>query len=90
MIVKEIVQGPTLAVAVSAASQLGVKSPHLFALRLLRHSDPAVRAPACDCVRAGPEIVAALGDLLDDRDRGSRSPPPALSGEWGERRRAIR
>jgi hypothetical protein len=69
MIVKEIVQGPTLAVAVSAASQLGAKFPHLFALRLLRHSDPAVCAPACDCVRAGPEIVAALGDLLDDRDR---------------------
>ena len=69
MIVKEIVQGPTLAVAVSAASQLGVKFPHLFALRLLRHSDPAVRAPACDCVRAGPEIVAALSDLLDDGDR---------------------
>lgn len=69
MIVKEIVQGPTLVVAARAASQLGVKFPHPLALRLLRHPDPAVRAPACDCVRAGPEIVAALVDLLVDRDR---------------------
>jgi len=68
MVVKEIVQGPTLAVAVVAASRLCVKFPSAFALRLLRHSDPAVRAPACDCVRAGPEIVT-LVDLLGDRDR---------------------
>src|ERR1700677_3153801 len=34
----------------------------------MRHSDPAVRASACACVRAGPEIVAALIDLIVDRD----------------------
>ena len=68
MIVKGIVQGPTLVVAVTAASQLGGIFPSAFALQLLRHSDPTVRASACACVRAGPEIVAALIDLLVDRD----------------------
>jgi HEAT repeats len=68
MIAKGIVQGPTLVVAVTAASQLGGKIPSAFALQLLRHSDPAVRASACLCVRAGPEIVAALIELLVDRD----------------------
>src|ERR1700677_3221273 len=68
MIVKGIVQGPTLVVAVTAASQLGGKFPSAFSLQLLRHSDPAVRASACACVRAGAEIVAALIELLADRD----------------------
>jgi hypothetical protein len=68
MIVKGVVQGPTLVVAVTAASQLDAKFPSAFALRLLRNSDPALRASACDCVRAGAEIVAALIELLADRD----------------------
>jgi hypothetical protein len=68
MIVKGIVQGPTLGVAVTAASQLGVKLPSAPALQLLRSSDPAMRASACACVRPGPEIVAALIELLVDRD----------------------
>ena len=47
MIVKGIVQGPTLVVAMTAASQLGAKFPSASALQLLRHSDPTVRASAC-------------------------------------------
>jgi hypothetical protein len=69
IIVEEIVQGPTLVVALSAASQLGVKFPAAVGLRLLGHFDPSVRAAACACVRAGPETVAALVGLLVDRDR---------------------
>ena len=69
MIVKGIVQGPTLAVASIAASQLGVVFPPEFALPLLRHSNPSIRASACGCVRPGREIVMALIDLLDDLDR---------------------
>ena len=68
MIVKRIVEGPTLVVAVTAASQLGAKFPSAFAPQLLRHSDPSVRASACACVRTGAENVAALIDLLADHD----------------------
>jgi HEAT repeat protein len=68
MIAKGIVQGPTLAVAATAASQLGIIFPPDVALPLLRHSDPSVRASACACVRAGRDIVVALIELLDDRD----------------------
>jgi hypothetical protein len=53
MIIKGVVQGPTLAVAASAASQLGAIFPPDVALLLLRHSNPSVRASACVCVRAG-------------------------------------
>ena len=68
MIAKGIVQGPTLAVAVTAASQLGVIFPPGVALMLLRHSIPSVRASACSCVRAGRDIAATLVDLLRDLD----------------------
>ncbi len=69
MIAKGIVQGPTLAVAATAASQLGVMFPPDVTLMLLRHSDPSVRASACGCVRAGRDIVVKLIELLGDRDR---------------------
>jgi HEAT repeats len=69
MIAKGVVQGPTLAVAAAAASQLGVIFPPDVALTLLRHWNPSVRASACDCVRVRPDIVAMLTELLLDRDR---------------------
>ena len=68
MIARGIVQGPTLAVAASAALQLGVVFPPDVALMLLRHSNPSVRAPACGCVRAAPATVATLVELLGDLD----------------------
>ena len=64
LMAKGIVQGPTLAVAATAASELGVIFPPDVALMLLRHSNPAVRATACGCVRAGRDIVATLIELL--------------------------
>ncbi|RBP16180.1 HEAT repeat protein [Roseiarcus fermentans] len=67
-IAKRVVQGPTLAVAASVAAQLGVVFPADVALALLRHPDPAVRAPACACVRAGLEVVATLIAMMDDPD----------------------
>jgi hypothetical protein len=69
MVVKAIVQGPTLAAAVAAASRLGVAFAAAAATRLLRHPDPSVRAAACACARAGPEVVTVLTELLLDRDR---------------------
>ncbi|MBV8068989.1 MAG: HEAT repeat domain-containing protein, partial [Acidobacteriaceae bacterium] len=68
LIVKRIIQGPTLVVAMNVASQLGVIFPTDFARALLRDSNPLVRAPACACVRAGYEVVATLIAMLDDPD----------------------
>ncbi|MGO9741689.1 MAG: HEAT repeat domain-containing protein [Roseiarcus sp.] len=68
LIVKRIVQGPTLLTAVTAASQLGVVLPNDAALRLLRDKDPSVRAAACGCVRAGHEIIAELVSMMGDPD----------------------
>ncbi len=64
LIAKGVVQGPTLAVAVTAASQLGVIFPPDIAMLLLRHSNPSVRASACACVRPGRDIVTTLIELL--------------------------
>jgi hypothetical protein len=83
MIGKGIVQGPTLAAAATVASQLGVIFPTDIALRLLRHSNPLVRAPACFCVRAGHEVVAALIELLGDLDREVSTAAACSLGRMG-------
>ena len=67
-IAKRIVQGPTLVVAATVAAQLGVVFPADIGLALLRDSNPSVRALACACVRAGPEVVATLIAMLDESD----------------------
>lgn len=69
LIARQVVQGPTLAAAATAASRLGVIISPEHAPALLRHADPSVRATACACVRAAPEVLAALIELLDDLDR---------------------
>lgn len=83
MIIKGVVQGPTLAVAASAASQLGAIFPPDVALLLLRHSNPSVRASACVCVRAGRDIVAALIELLNDLDREVSTAAACALGRMG-------
>lgn len=83
MIVKEIVQGPTLAVAATVASRLGVIFPTDIALALLRHSNPLVRAPACSCARPAYEIVATLIELLGDLDREVATAAACALGRMG-------
>ena len=83
MIARGIVQGPTLAVAAAAASRLGMIFPPDVALTLLRHSIPSVRASACDCVRVRPDIVAALTELLGDRDREVSTAAACALGRMG-------
>ena len=68
LIVRRIVQGPTLANAITVASQLRVIFPIEAALALLQHSDPSVRTPTCACVRSGYEVVTILIAMLDDTD----------------------
>lgn len=83
LIAKGIVQGPTLAVAATAASELGVIFPPDVALMLLRHSNPAVRASACGCVRAGRDIVATLIELLGDLDSEVSNAAACALGRMG-------
>jgi HEAT repeats len=63
------VQGPTLAIAVTAAARLRSQLPAEVAAVLLRHADPAIRGDACRLARPGPEVTATLVDLLGDLNR---------------------
>ena len=83
LIAKGIVQGPTLAVAATAASELGATFPPDVALMLLRHSNPAVRASGCDCVRAGRDIVATLIELQCDLDSEVSTAAACALGRMG-------
>ena len=56
---QDVVQGPTLAIAVAAAARLGVILPEEKAASLLRHADPAVRSDACRCAPARPAAIAS-------------------------------
>jgi hypothetical protein len=68
MIERAVVLGPTLSVAVRVAAQLGATLSASTLRSLLRHSDPTVRAGACRCARAFPEVISLLVGLLDDLD----------------------
>lgn len=66
LIVRAVVQGPTLNVAVNAAARIGSALPADVLGSLLRHPDPDVRAGVCACVRRRPELISVMIDLLDD------------------------
>lgn len=66
IIVRQWVQGPTLATAVAVAARLAAPLPAASVLALLRHADPAVRADACRLARGGPDVIATLLDLMGD------------------------
>jgi len=53
-----VILGPGLKVAVGAAAQLKSNLPPAVLSALLRHDDPSIRAAACCCTRAIPEIVS--------------------------------
>ena len=69
LIERAVVQEPTLPVAVSAAARLGSTLSPDALRRLLRHAEPSIRAAACRCARALPDLILILIDLLDDLDR---------------------
>jgi hypothetical protein len=66
LLVRNVISGPGLKVAVGAAAQLKSILPPAAQSALLRHDDPSIRADACRCARAIPEVVSVLIDLLED------------------------
>ena len=66
IIADAIVQGPGLSDALTAAARLGCRLPGASLPDWLRHTDPAIRAAACRCVRPRQNVEALLIDLLDD------------------------
>jgi HEAT repeats len=66
LITDRIVQGPTLAVALSTAARLGAPLPASRLTELLRDADPSIRAGACRCVRSAAPHLGVLCELLDD------------------------
>jgi hypothetical protein len=62
LIVRGVVQGPTLNLAVSTATQIGSALPADVLRSLLRHPDPGIRASVCGCARR-PELISVMIDL---------------------------
>ena len=75
LIVRGIVRGPALNLAVSMAARIGSTLPADVLQSLLRHPDPGIRASVCGCARRRPET-----HLRDDRS--FRRPEPRR-GEIG-------
>jgi hypothetical protein len=78
-----VVQGPTLQIAVSAAARLGTTLSSDVLPRLLRDVEPSIRADACRCTRALPELILILIDLLDDLDRRVATAAALALGRMG-------
>jgi hypothetical protein len=70
LIVRGVVQGPTLNLAVSAAARIGSALPADVLRSLLQHPDPGIRASVCGCARRRPELISVMIDLLDDLNQG--------------------
>lgn len=68
LIVKGVVEGPTLRSAAAAAIGLGVPLPADILLGWFRADEPVLRAAACRLVRPWPDPVPLLLDRLDDLD----------------------
>ena len=83
MIERAVVQGPTLQIAVSAAARLGSTLSSNVLPRLLRDVEPSIRADACRCARASPELILILIDLLDDLDRRVATAAALALGRMG-------
>lgn len=83
LLVNQVVQGPTLVIALRAAAKLGSAIPHLRLASLLRDADPAVRAAACRCVRSAGSHLALLTELLDDLNREVAIAAAIALGQFG-------
>jgi hypothetical protein len=79
LIVRGVVQGPALNLAVSTAARIGSTLPADVLQSLLRHPDPGIRASVCGCAHRRPELISVMIDLLKDLNQGvARSAAYAL------------
>jgi hypothetical protein len=83
LIVRGVVQGPALNLAVSTAARIGSTLPANVLCSLLRHPDPDIRASACGCARRRPELISAMIDLLDDLNQGVARSAACALGQIG-------
>src|SRR5271170_191882 len=83
LIVRAVVQGPTLNLAVSTAAQIGSALPADVLRSLLRHPDPGIRASVCGCARRRPEFISVMIDLLDDLNQGVARSAACALGQIG-------
>jgi HEAT repeat protein len=83
LIVRGVVQGPTLNLAVSTAARIGSALPTDVLRSLLRHPDPAIRAGVCGCARRRPELISVMIDLLDDLNQGVARSAACALGQIG-------
>jgi hypothetical protein len=83
IIVDDVVQGPGLASAISAAAELRAILPAETVAVLLRHDEPAIRADACRCAPPQPRIISLLVDLLDDLHGAVASAAACALGHMG-------
>jgi HEAT repeats len=83
LIVRGVVQGPTLGLAVTVAAQLHATLPVDVLRSLLRHADPDIRANACRCACRRPELIAVMIDLLDDLNHAVARSAACALGQMG-------
>jgi len=83
LIVRGVVQGPALNLAVSTAAQIGSALPADVLRSLLRHPDPGIRASVCGCARRRPELISVMIDLLDDLNQGVARSAACALGQIG-------
>ncbi|MEO8714787.1 MAG: HEAT repeat domain-containing protein [Acetobacteraceae bacterium] len=91
IIADEVVQGPSLRGAVSAATRLRAQLPANVVIALLRHTEPAIRADACRCADRRPLAIPVLIDLLGDHHRAVATEVACALGRMGraEARRSL-
>jgi hypothetical protein len=83
LIVRGVVQGPALGLAVAVAAQLHATLPDDVLRSLLRHADPDVRANACRCACRRPGLIAVMTDLLDDLNQAVAKSAACALGQMG-------
>src|SRR5947207_2154721 len=83
LISRKIVLGPSLQKALAAAVCLRASLPADAVLDLLRHNDPQIRADGCRFVRAWPDTIPLLLELLDDFNPDVRMAAACALGRLG-------
>jgi hypothetical protein len=83
LILRGVVQGPALGLAVAVAAQLHATLPVDVLRPLLRHADPDIRANACRCACRHSELIAVMIDLLDDLNQAVARSAACALGQMG-------